>query len=99
MSSAFDDLLDRMAMHELGSRGQTQAHLFLQDRLSHPLKDVKTLKYLGRREPIRVFIPSKEEDRVALFSDGSGVYVFSDGFCTPMGNDIRHEVDQWEEVL
>lgn len=101
LKSEFEKLLDQMAMHELGSKGTTLAHMFLQDRLGSPLRGMHQLSYYSRGGACRVFIPpNKEEDRVVMFSDYSGVYVCKDGlFCTPMGPDISHEVVKWQEVL
>lgn len=98
--SDLEKLLDQMAMHHLGSQGSTIAHMFLQDQLASPLRDMKYLGYYWRGGPCRVFIPPhKEEDRIVMFSDNSGVYVCKDKFCTPMGSNISHEIHQWEEVL
>jgi len=47
---------------------------------------------------VRVFVPPKPEDRVLMFADKSGVYVFKNGFCTPMGEDISHEIHDWAEL-
>jgi hypothetical protein len=64
-------------------------------------KDRKKAEYRDRTrggERSRVFIPPKPEDRVIMFPDNSGVYVHKDGFCTPMGADISHEVGAWQQV-
>lgn len=103
MSEAIDKFLDRIAMHAYGSQGYTRAHMFLQDRLARPLEKIDDLRYVanGYDYSVRIFeLPApKEKDRVLMFEDNSGVYVFEDGFCTPMGSDISHEVVKWKEMI
>ena len=96
--SAAEDLADRIAMSHFGSMGSTMSHLFLQDRLIKPIRNMNELRFFARR-PARIFLPPNNEDRVVMFVDNSGVYVHSDGFCTPMGSDISHEIHQWEELV
>lgn len=95
-----DELLDQLLMLSMGGNGHTQAHLFLQDcGIAKPL-DGKTavIKAKRKRGDVRCFIPPKDEDRVLMFADNSGVYVHSDGLVTIMGKDISNEIDQWIEV-
>ncbi len=93
-----EKLLDQVLMSDMGSKGSTLAHMFLQDRLARPITDIKHLKHMTR-QPSKVFIPQKEEDRVIMFKDNSGIYVHNDGFCTPMGDDISKEVIKWVQDL
>ena len=88
-------------MSMFGSNGNKQAHSFLQDQAASPNAKPDRVKYHldNRYYGARVFIPPKEEDRVVMFDDNSGVYIHSDGLVTPMGDDISHEVDKWEEDL
>lgn len=89
---------DRLLMSMFGSDGNTQAHSFISDQVSRPNAKPDTLKYgIRRYQGARIFIPPKEEDRVIMFADKSGVYVHSDGLCTPMGDDISEEINQWVE--
>ena len=99
MSAVVDRFLDQLCMLSMGSKGTTQAHMFLQDRAAYPMKNAKEAEWHGARvgAVIAVFIPPKPEDRVMLFEDNSGVYVHKDGFCTPMG-DISKEVHAWQQV-
>lgn len=90
-SQAADRLLDQLAMLMMGNQGHKEANLFMEDCARNPIRDV-TFIWNGRRGQ-RVFIPPKQEDRVIMFLDGSGVYVHKDGFCTPMGQDIRQECE------
>ncbi len=88
------DIVDRLLMSMFAAKGDTQAHEFMQRQSARP--NIKPLD-IKRQCYGRVFIPPKEEDRVVMFDDNSGVYVHSDGFMTPMGSDISHEIHQWVE--
>lgn len=90
-SPAANHFLDRMAMLMMGGEGNKEANLFLEDCARSPITDVTMIWHHRRGQ--KVFIPPKQEDRVIMFSDGSGVYVHKDGFCTPMGQDIRKECE------
>lgn len=99
-----DELGERLLMSQFGAAGNKLAHMFLQDRAASPLRNLDDLKYVASRRGRglglpRIFVPPKNEDRVIMFADNSGVYVHSDGFCTPMGDDIRHEIGAWKELL
>ena len=96
MSPEFERLLDRLAMLQMGNKGNTEAHLFLEDAAKNPLRNAEESEWRSRGA--KVFVPPKAEDRVIMFEDKSGVYVHSDGFCTPMGSDISGEVGDWTEV-
>jgi hypothetical protein len=91
--SKSNQLLDQLAMLMMGSKGNKEANLFLEDCARLPLKDAKDVYWYNQRRDSRLFIPPKKEDRIIMFSDGSGVYVHKDGFCTPMGEDIRQECE------
>ncbi len=93
----FNELLDRLAMFQFGANGKKRAHMFLQDRAENPLGSMKDIWWACRYD-VRIFVPPKPDDRVLMFDDNSGVYVFKDGFCTPMGDDISHEVVRLTEV-
>lgn len=92
-------IMDRVVMMQFGAKGNTLAHQFLQGQGASPKGEAKQIEgYVSRGKMARVFIPLKEEDRVLMFEDNSGVYVAKDGFCSPMDSDISHEVIQWQEV-
>lgn len=99
-----DKILDRLAMLQLGNRGNSRSHIFLERLARSSMADVdQTCEYVVKRaksfdHTCKVFIPPKPEDRVVMFTDNTGVYIFSDGFATPMG-DISKEVSQWEEQI
>lgn len=87
---------DQLLMADMGSKGHTRGHHFLQDcHYRHP-ESVDGAKMMARSRDrgVRFFVPPKKEDRVALFTDGSGVYIHKDGLCTIMGSDIREEVNR-----
>jgi hypothetical protein len=92
----FDDLLDTMLMSQLGAQGNTLAHMFLQDMRKPDMNNLQMSFW--RRGQVRIFIPPKDEDRVVMFEDNSGLYIHNSGLCTPMGADISHEIHQWEET-
>ncbi len=96
MKAEAEKILERLAMLQFGNSGNTEAHLFLEDVAVSPLRNAKEVEW-RRRGRQRVFIPPKDEDRVVMCGDNSGVYVHSDGFCTPMG-DISKEIKDWQEV-
>jgi hypothetical protein len=95
---------DRLAMMMLG-QGKTKAHRFIHDLGVDTVGEnaEQVCKYAKERAfvwagPSRVFIPPTPEDRVLMFSDNSGAYIHADGFATPMGEDISHEIGAWQEV-
>ena len=90
-----DQFLDQLLMLKFGNQGNKEANLFLEDCARYPITDVNMIwhRRTDQRTDQRMFIPPKQEDRIIMFSDGSGVYVHSDGFCTPMGADIRGECE------
>lgn len=95
--SALDSFLDRLCMASMGEKGTTQAHNFLHDRLSHPLMNSSDAFYRAPHRS-RFFRVPKEHEMMMMFEDGSGVYVWKDGFCTIAGKDIREEVTRYEEI-
>lgn len=90
-SRTANQLMDQLAMLMMGNQGHKEANLFMEDCARFPITDVNMIWNTRRGQ--RMFIPPKQEDRVIMFLDGSGVYVHKDGFVTPMGEDIRKECE------
>lgn len=91
-SRGTDALLDALGMAMFGSRrAQDQAHDFLMDGARYGAGSA-SYRVASVRGPHTLRRTPKNDGSVIIqFGDGSAVYVFPDGFMTPMG-DIRGEV-------
>lgn len=99
LSPAVAGLMDQLLMLQMGNRGNKQAHLFLEDAARGWNGGTAQSRLYGIRGPHRKFTPPKKDGSiVVMFGDKSGVYIHPDGFVTPMGDDISHEVHAWEEI-
>lgn len=100
MNQRMEQLADQLLMLRMGSYGHSRAHMLLQDLGAIGRHDREMSIIAARRKDraVRIFVPPEQEDRVLMFSDNSGVYVYSDGLCTIMGVDIAHEIVQWQEI-
>jgi hypothetical protein len=86
-------------MLQLGNAGNTQAHMFIEDSARYGGSGTAESVLWGIRGQYRKFRgPKNDGSIIVMFGDHSGAYVHPDGFVTPMGADIRHEVGQWEEM-
>ncbi len=95
-----ENFLDKLLMLKMSRDGNTNAHKFLQQSALNKPQNIQAALDCASSYFVktRFFIPPKEQDRVIMFGDKSGVYVHSDGLCTIMGKDISHEVNAWTET-
>jgi hypothetical protein len=101
VSDSLGALLDQLAMLQFGNGGSSQAHLFIEDtaRYSGGGRTTAESRLWSIRGSFRKFRgPKKDGSIIVMFGDRSGAYIHPDGFVTPMGADISHEVGQWEEL-
>lgn len=92
-----NDILDRILMLQMGHGGNTSAHVFLERSSLYPKVNAEEMMYRLPRGT-RKFIAPKENERIVMFGDNSGIYVHADGFCTIMGSDISTEISNYKEI-
>ena len=95
-----DALLDQILMLRLGNAGNSFANMFIEDAARYnsgsETAQSRTWQIRGAHRKFRG--PKNDGSIIVMFSDNSGAYIHPDGFVTPMGKDISHEVSQWEEI-
>ncbi|HEU5059147.1 MAG TPA: hypothetical protein VFU21_21590 [Kofleriaceae bacterium] len=95
-----DALLDQILMLQLGNAGNSLANMFIEDAARYGggerTAESRTWHIRGAHRKFRG--PKNDGSIIVMFSDNSGAYIHPDGFVTPMGKDISHEVSQWEEI-
>jgi len=97
-SAATDALFDKLMMLRMGNAGSKAAHLFMEDAARSSGGTAERRLY-GIRGAFRKFeTPNKDGSIIVMFHDKSGVYIHSDGFVTPMGDDISKEVSRYNEM-
>jgi len=97
VDKGINQLLDQLLMLQMGNRGNKMAHLFLEDTARYSGRTAES-RLWGIRWSYRMFnTPKNDGSIIVMFEDKSGVYIHPDGFATPMGDDISHEVHQWQE--
>jgi hypothetical protein len=94
-------LMDQILMLRFGGGGSTEAHMFIEDSARYGGGQTTTAEHRlwHARGSYRKFKgPKNDGSIIVMFADHSGAYIHPDGFVTPMGENIAHEVGQWEEI-
>jgi hypothetical protein len=98
LSPALAGLFDQLAMLQMGGRGSTHAHMFIEEAGRYKAKDARSALYSARGSYRKFQGPNNDGSIIVMFSDKSGAYVHPDGFVTPMGDNIAHEVGDLTEL-
>jgi hypothetical protein len=102
LSPEADVQLTRLVLLVTRPKGNTHAHMFVEDAASRYRPGSRTAESMtyGIRGKYRVFkAPANDGSFVLMFGDKSGVYIHPDADTTFMGEDISGEVGDWEEII